>query len=123
MNSNQRLNKLIRKGIQGKHAETVNSHRDYLPNFIIIGAAKSATTTLTTILPQHPDVFISKPKEPKFFGRYEKDDWWPPDSRGELPTVRQHHVLEPTQIIPTHTRINASLYTRCKADLYRSPST
>ena len=30
------------------------------PNFIIIGAAKSATTTLTAILPRHPDIFISK---------------------------------------------------------------
>ena len=75
MNSNQKLNKLIRKGIRGKHTETVDSHRDCLPNFIIIGAAKSATTTLTTILPQHPDVFISKPKEPKFFGRYYEKGW------------------------------------------------
>ena len=67
--------KLIRKGLRGKHAEIVDLHRDYLPNFIIIGAAKSATTTLTTILPQHPDIFISKPKEPKFFGRYYKKGW------------------------------------------------
>ena len=67
--------KLIRKGLRGKHAEIVAQHHDSLPNFIIIGAAKSATTTLTTILPQHPDVFISKPKEPKFFGRYYKKGW------------------------------------------------
>ena len=67
--------KLIRKGIRGQHAEIVDQYRDSLPNFIIIGAAKSATTTLTTILPQHPDVFISKPKEPKFFGRYYKKGW------------------------------------------------
>ena len=67
--------KLIRKGLRGKHAEIVDLHRDSLPNFIIIGAAKSATTTLTTILPQHPDIFISKPKEPKFFGRYYKKGW------------------------------------------------
>ena len=41
--------KLIRKGLRGKHAEIVAQHHDSLPNFIIIGAAKSATTTLTTI--------------------------------------------------------------------------
>ena len=69
--------KLIRQGLRGQHADIVDQHRDYLPNFIIIGAAKSATTTLTTILPQHPDIFISKPKEPKFFGRnYDKGWEW-----------------------------------------------
>ena len=67
--------KLIRQGLRGQHADIVDLHRNYLPNFIIIGAAKSATTTLTTILPQHPDIFISKPKEPKFFGRCYKNGW------------------------------------------------
>ena len=68
----------IQQGLDGAHAELARQHRDSLPNFIIIGAAKSATTTLTTILPQHPDIFISKPKEPKFFGRnYDKGwDWY-----------------------------------------------
>ena len=69
---------LLQQGLGGKHAHIVNQYRDSLPNFIIIGAAKSATTTLTTILPLHPDIFISKPKEPKFFGRnYNKGwDWY-----------------------------------------------
>ena len=61
------LQQLIRQGLRGKHAEIIGQQRNSLPNFIIIGAAKSATTTLTTILPNHPDVFISKPKEPKIF--------------------------------------------------------
>ena len=60
--------KLIRKGLKDKHAALALKHAESLPNFIIIGAAKSATTTLTTILPKHPDIFISKPKEPKFLG-------------------------------------------------------
>ena len=69
---------LLQKGLEGEHSEIVNQYRDSLPNFIIIGAAKSATTTLTTILPLHRDIFISKPKEPKFFGRnYNKGwDWY-----------------------------------------------
>ena len=71
------LVKLIRQGLNGQHADVVDQHRNYLPNFIIIGAAKSATTTLSTILPQHPEIFISKPKEPKFFGRnYDKGWEW-----------------------------------------------
>ena len=38
-----------------------------MPNFIIIGAAKSGTTALYKYLQQHPDIFMSKVKEPRFF--------------------------------------------------------
>ena len=39
-----------------------------LPNFLIIGAAKGGTTSLYAYLNQHPQVFMSVPKEPTFFG-------------------------------------------------------
>lgn len=38
-----------------------------LPNFMIIGAAKSGTTSLAYYLSQHPDVYIPKEKETLFF--------------------------------------------------------
>jgi hypothetical protein len=38
-----------------------------MPNFLVIGAAKSGTTSLYHYLAQHPDVFMSPVKEPKFF--------------------------------------------------------
>ncbi|MFL5496388.1 MAG: sulfotransferase family protein [Gemmatimonadales bacterium] len=38
-----------------------------LPNFVLIGAAKSGTSSLFAYLGQHPDVFISPTKEPNFF--------------------------------------------------------
>jgi len=38
-----------------------------LPNFIIIGAAKCGTTSLCHHLNQHPQIFISPQKEPRFF--------------------------------------------------------
>lgn len=37
------------------------------PNFLIIGATKSATTSLASLLQQHPDADIVKDKEPQFF--------------------------------------------------------
>lgn len=37
------------------------------PDFIIIGAMKSATTTLHEQLARQPGVFMSRPKEPNFF--------------------------------------------------------
>lgn len=41
------------------------------PDFVIIGAMKSGTSTLDSYLRRHPDVFMSYPKEPKFFSRDE----------------------------------------------------
>jgi hypothetical protein len=37
-----------------------------LPNLLIVGAAKSGTTSLHNYLNQHPDVFMCFPKEPHF---------------------------------------------------------
>lgn len=37
-----------------------------LPNFLVIGAAKSGTTALCQYLEQHPQVFMCHPKEPHF---------------------------------------------------------
>jgi hypothetical protein len=38
-----------------------------LPNLLIIGAAKSGTSSLYSYLGQHPDIFMSGVKEPAFF--------------------------------------------------------
>lgn len=38
-----------------------------LPNFLIVGAPKCGTTSLHNYLDQHPDIFMSKVKEPKYF--------------------------------------------------------
>jgi hypothetical protein len=46
----------------------MHSDMPRLPNFLIIGAAKSATTSLAEYLTQHPDVFIPPGnKEPSYF--------------------------------------------------------
>ena len=37
------------------------------PNFFIIGAPKCGTTALAHYLSQHPDIFISEPKEPLYY--------------------------------------------------------
>lgn len=46
----------------------------FLPNFLIVGAAKAATTSIHDYLNQHPDVFMSYPKEPCFFTFQGKDN-------------------------------------------------
>lgn len=67
--------KLVRDGLKGLHLNVVKSHSHNLPDFVIIGAAKSATTTLVSVLRTHPDVFVIKPKEPKFFGKNYSKGW------------------------------------------------
>jgi hypothetical protein len=55
----------------------------YLPNLIIVGAAKSGTTSLHQYLSIHPEIFMSKEKEIRFFdtrekyGRFDRGlDWY-----------------------------------------------
>lgn len=40
-----------------------------LPDFVVIGAAKSGTTSLYALLDRHPGVFMPNPKELEFFAR------------------------------------------------------
>jgi hypothetical protein len=42
-----------------------------LPNFFIVGAAKSGTTSLYQYLKQHPQIFMSEVKEPCYFIEWE----------------------------------------------------
>jgi hypothetical protein len=46
-----------------------------LPDFFVIGASKSGTTSLWNHLDQHPDIFMCRPKEPQFMGFGEQA--WP----------------------------------------------
>lgn len=51
-----------------------------LPNFLIIGAAKSGSTALYHHMRQHPDVFMPDLKEPRFWGKEgHVHDWKGPD--------------------------------------------
>jgi len=55
------------------------SQKMLLPDFIIIGAMKSATTSLQEQLEQQPGIFMCDPKEPNFFSddrQYEKGMGW-----------------------------------------------
>ena len=48
------------------------------PQLFLIGAQKSGTTQLATLLGQHPDICLANPKEPQFFSQhYAKGmDWY-----------------------------------------------
>lgn len=46
----------------------VGKKHPQIPDFLIIGAGKSGTTSLDNYLKQHPEIFISRFKEPNFYG-------------------------------------------------------
>ena len=50
------------------------------PNFIVAGEAKAGTTAMYVYLSQHPDVFMSESKEPRYFAFRGKR----PDFRGPM---------------------------------------
>lgn len=49
----------------------------HLPNLVIIGAAKSGTTSLHHYLEQHPEVFMAEKKELHFFQDPDRLEWLP----------------------------------------------
>ncbi len=53
----------------------------YLPNFLIVGTAKCGTTSMSEYLKQHPEVFISNVKEPRFLSS--QDDHSPLQGPGD----------------------------------------
>jgi hypothetical protein len=57
----------IKKSNSLNSSSTTKKH-ELLPDFLIIGAGKSGTTSLDKYLKQHPEIFIPKVKEPNFYG-------------------------------------------------------
>lgn len=55
-----------------------------MPNFLIIGAEKAGTTALYNYLKQHPDIYMSPMKEPKFFS---------PNQQGAITNIDDYHSL------------------------------
>jgi hypothetical protein len=71
-----------------------------MPNFLVIGAARSGTTSLHHYMKAHPEIFMSSVKEPNFFGfhngqidlGYDAPGWrsW---SRRSTPELEKYHAL------------------------------
>jgi hypothetical protein len=69
-----------------------------LPNFLVIGAAKSGTTSLHFYLGQHPQVFMCPVKEPGFFAfegqnSDQKDPWQEGGVRRVVTDLQSYQAL------------------------------
>ncbi len=65
-----------------------------LPNFLVIGAAKAGTTALYRYLEQHPQIYMSPEKEPRFFS-WVGQEWDPtnPALRKTINTLEKYEAL------------------------------
>ncbi|MES9950277.1 MAG: sulfotransferase [Candidatus Thiodiazotropha sp.] len=64
-----------------------------IPNLFIVGAPKCGTTALATYLDNHPQVSISKPKEPLFFAT-DLNHKWRTDSKEDYKKCFVNHMNE-----------------------------
>ena len=88
------------------------------PDFLIVGAPKAGTTALHAALAQHPEVFVSQPKEPKY---WLCDDAPPPAWRGPGDAhSQQEWIWRARRLLPALRR--GAGPTRCAARARRSTS-
>jgi len=68
--------------------------RPTLPNFFIAGAPKSGTTSLYHYLDQHPEIHMSRIKEPNYFASEIRlqnfSEWLRPRAENDGPTLRAY---------------------------------
>lgn len=87
-----------------------------LPNFFVIGAPRSGTTSLYEYLHAHPDVFMSTTKEPDFFARPAWDEVHPLRAEPEERSVREDADgnAELTQELPRYEGLFADAGTQSR---------
>ena len=82
-----------------------------LPNFLVIGAARSGTTTLHYHLGQHPEIFVSPVKETNFFLWDEAGEmpaWVDDDARRQTPKTLEEYASLFAQANERHRAIGES---------------
>ena len=77
-----------------------------LPTFFIIGAAKCGTTSLHFYLDQHPEIHMSRIKEPRFFLEERPDRWlpWRVGSRSEYEELFETDAPARGESTPTYSQ-------------------
>ena len=70
-----KASQLIAEACAGSHDEQIASAEEWMPNVFVIGAPKSATTSLTAVFQRHPVFRVSHNFEPNFFGMNYARGW------------------------------------------------
>src|SRR4030095_989705 len=78
--------------MQGQKVES-----NLLPNLLIIGAAKAGTSALHKYLGQHPEIFMTQPKEPRFFLVWDKPEQMAINERENHSVFNRYNTVEKYQ--------------------------
>ena len=78
-----------------------------LPDFYIVGSAKSGTTALYQILRGHPQIFMPDSKEPWFFAS-ELQEHTPPRPEGTPRTLEEYRSRSSPSVPPTPASRNTT---------------
>lgn len=87
-------------------------HSNAFPNLFIVGAAKGGTTTLHYALDHHPQVFMSKKKEPGYFA-------WPEE---ELHFINNAKLITEPRFLVNHLTEYLNLFKEGEEKLIRGES-
>jgi hypothetical protein len=101
--------------------------RVHLPNFFILGAGKSGTTSLYFYLKQHPEIFLSPEKEPSFFCEQFQVVKNPTDYFRLFDAVRDEKIIGEASHVylsnPPTARVLAGLFPKAKfVVIFRNPA-
>lgn len=87
------------------------------PNFFVIGAAKSGTTSLYNYLAQHPDIYMSPVKEPNYFSFLgESPNYIGPSANTENPFFRDRLKREKYEFSVTSLRDYEQLFSGVRGE-------
>ncbi len=65
-----------------------------MPNLLLVGAAKSGTTSLHKYLDEHPQIFMARRKEPRFFLLWDNPQLWAQHERENRIEINYYNTLE-----------------------------
>ena len=68
--------------------------QNLLPNFLVIGAAKAGTTALHAYLSEHHEIFMTRPKEPRFFLVWNNPEQMLIHERENRPEFNRYNTIE-----------------------------
>lgn len=92
MSASGELMEMQAESTLGEHAAAATASQGRLPDFFVVGHAKSGTSALNRMLKHHPQIYMPDSKEPWFFAT-ELHERTPPRPEGTPRTLEQYMSL------------------------------
>jgi hypothetical protein len=84
----------VDKNLIGESKSQIIVDKNLLPNLLIIGAGKAGTTALHEYLSEHPQIFMTQKKEPRFFLVWENPEQMRINERENHNVFNKYNTIE-----------------------------